>query len=50
MDLFVFELSFLGWMLLGILTFGILYLWLIPYMQVATANFYNALKENKTTL
>ena len=47
-DLFVLELSFLGWAILGVFTFGILYLWLIPYMQVTYANFYNSLKENTT--
>lgn len=45
MDFFILNLSFLGWMLLGILTCGILYLWLIPYMEVTIANFYNTLKE-----
>lgn len=45
MDYFVLQLSFLGWAILGIFTFGILYLWLIPYMEVTNANFYNRLKE-----
>lgn len=45
-DFFVLELSFLGWEILGIFTFGILYLWLVPYMQVTYANFYNEIKEN----
>ena len=44
-DLFVLGLSFFGWIILGIFTFGILYLWLVPYMQVTYANFYNSLKE-----
>lgn len=44
-ELFVLQLSFLGWAILGIFTFGILYLWLIPYMSVTQANFYNKLKE-----
>ena len=46
-ELFVLILSFIGWMLLGILTFGILYLWLIPYMQVTMCNFYNEIKKSK---
>ena len=46
MDLFVLQLSFLGWALLGVLTFGILYIWLVPYMSVTTANFYNQIKGN----
>lgn len=33
-------LSFIGWWLLGILTLGILYIWLIPYVKTATANLY----------
>lgn len=41
---FVFKLSFLGWILLGILTVGILYIWLIPYMQVADTIYYERLK------
>jgi len=43
-DFFVLGLSFIGWAILGIFTFGILYLWLVPYMQVTYANFYNSLK------
>lgn len=34
MDLFVLGLSFIGWSILGAFTFGILYIWLIPYMEV----------------
>lgn len=40
MDLFVLQLSFFGWFLLGIVTFGIAFIWVIPYMQAATAEFY----------
>ena len=43
MDYFVLQLSFLGWIILGVFTFGILYLWLIPYMSLTAANFYNEL-------
>ncbi len=45
MDYFLLNLSFIGWVLLGILTCGILYLWLIPYYSVTMANFYNEIKE-----
>lgn len=38
-------LSFIGWVLLIPLTFGILYFWLAPYMAVAQANFYDSIKE-----
>ena len=41
-ELFVLELSFFGWLLLSGFTFGLLMIWLDPYMQVSKANFYNA--------
>lgn len=51
-DYFCLCLSFIGWMLLGILTLGIGYLWLVPYMYTTTAAFYQDLKNeyvaNKT--
>ena len=43
LDFFVLELSFIGWIILGACTFGILYIWLIPYMTVTECNFYNKL-------
>ena len=43
-DIFVFTLSFLGWEILATITFGILYIWLMPYMVVATAMLYEKLK------
>ena len=47
MDLFLLMLSFLGWIILGVFTLGILYVWLIPYMTLTECNFYNQLKEQK---
>jgi len=44
--LFVLDLSFLGWALLCILTLGIGYLFLAPYMEVAHAHFYADLKAD----
>ena len=44
MDLFVLSLSFLGWILLGILTLGIAFIWIIPYMNATYMNAYNSLK------
>ena len=44
-ELFVLALSFIGWILLGTITFGILYIWLTPYMSTATANFYQNIKN-----
>lgn len=43
-DLFVLQLSFIGWMLLGVITLGIAYLYVTPYMQCANAEFYRGLK------
>lgn len=43
--LFVLHLSFLGWIILSCFTFGILLIYVIPYMQQAEANFYRMLKE-----
>ena len=44
-DYFVLIFSFIGWMILGVFTFGILYLWLIPYMLVTLSNFYEKIKK-----
>lgn len=40
MKLFLLGLSFIGWFLLGILTAGIGFLWILPYFQVTMAKFY----------
>lgn len=46
LDAFVLGLSFIGWAILGTLTFGILYIWLFPYMQLTFTKFYlNILEE-----
>ena len=39
-DLFVLLLSYIGWLLLSLLTFGILMLWVGPKMQTAKYHFY----------
>ncbi|GHU81675.1 membrane protein [Clostridia bacterium] len=44
MDAFVLGLSFIGWALLGSITFGIAYIWVMPYMQATYTNFYHSLK------
>lgn len=46
-ELFLLELSFIGWMILATLTAGIGYLWLIPYMQVTVSEFYEDLKKEQ---
>lgn len=38
--LFCLYLSFIGWGILSILTFGIGFLWLVPYMNASVAAFY----------
>lgn len=43
-DLFYLWLSFIGWLLLGILTLCIGYIWLIPYITASTASFYEDVK------
>lgn len=48
-DLFVLDFSFIGWYLLGILTLGILFIWVIPYQYAARASFYNDLVTNSET-
>ena len=45
MDYFVFSLSFIGWIILGIFTLFILYIWLIPYITIANTIYYEKLKE-----
>ncbi len=44
MDLFVLGLSFIGWILLGSVTFGIAFIWVVPYMEVTLTNAYLYLK------
>lgn len=51
--LFLLQLSFLGWIVLTILSLGIGMLWVLPYIEVTTANLYLDLKNreaNKSTL
>ncbi len=45
---FCLVLRFIGWFLLCILTFGIGFLWLSPYINVSNAKFYEDLKTNQT--
>lgn len=44
MQLFLLYLSFIGWAILTLLTFGIGLLWLYPYMNVSLAAFYENVK------
>ncbi len=43
--IFVFYLGFVGWSLLAMVPFGIGCFWLVPYMQISTANLYDELKN-----
>lgn len=45
--LFDFYIGFFGWAILCILTLGIGFLWLFPYIKVAEAGFYEDLKRAK---
>ncbi len=46
-DFFVLRLSFIGWWIVAVLTFGIGGLWVAPYQKLTEANYYLSLKENK---
>lgn len=48
MELFVLNLSFIGWMMLTGITFGIASIWVIPYMNATMTNFYNKVKTGVT--
>jgi uncharacterized membrane protein len=48
-ELFVLELSFIGWAILAMLTCGIGLLWLEPYMQVTTIKFYESLANGNSS-
>ena len=45
-DYIMLCLSFIGWVILGIFTLGVLYLWLIPYIKVSMVNFYDKIKND----
>lgn len=47
---FCLGLRFLGWALLCIPTLGIGFLWLMPYMQVSMAKFYDDVKANASIM
>lgn len=46
-DLFVLQLSFFWWYLLGAITFGIAYVYVVPYFEATMVNFYNEIKDKK---
>ena len=44
-QLFLLDLSFVGWMLLSVLTLGIALFYAWPYYQAARAEFYQQIKK-----
>ncbi len=44
-DYFIFQLSFIGWQILCAITFGIAYIYVIPYFTFANIVYYEKLKE-----
>lgn len=44
-ELFLLYLSFFGWLLLTIITFGIASFWVVPYISTSIAHFYLRLSE-----
>lgn len=46
-ELFMLELSFIGWVIVCVLTLGIGLLWYIPYHEITLGNFYMEIKEIK---
>ena len=47
-DLFMLDLSYLGWYFIGLFTFGILWLWVIPKHQVARVMYFEEIYEGFT--
>lgn len=45
-DLFVLQLSFIGWVILCFATCGIGFIWLLPYIKTTNANAYKFLMKN----
>ena len=47
LDLFVLDLTFIGWSLLCGLTLGILSIWIAPYIQQTDLGYFEAIKAEK---
>ena len=45
-ELFILDLSFIGWLIVGSFCLGIGTLWVTPYMNLTRVNFYNDLVAN----
>lgn len=46
MELFIQDLSFIGWYIVGSLVLGVGVLWVAPYHQAAQTHFYLSIKDN----
>jgi len=47
MDYFILQMSFIGWALLGAITFGLAYIYVVPYITTSQMNFYHAIKGGR---
>ena len=47
---FCLGLRFIGWIILGILSLGIGFLWIAPYMSISQAKFYDDVKANSVEI
>ena len=45
-QVFVLELSFIGWFLLGFISFGVGFFWVLPYYYMTMTNTYHALLQD----
>lgn len=45
LEYFILCLSFIGWFILSLLTFGIVFIFAMPYVLVTLANFYNEIRK-----
>ncbi len=46
-ELFLLDLSFIGWLILCICTFGLLSFYVIPYMEMTRAAFYESIRPKR---
>ena len=50
-ELFVLLFSFFLWYVLGVITFGLSYIYVIPYVEATVVNFYEKIKpENPSSI
>lgn len=50
MEAFLLILSFIGWFFLGLITIGIGFLWIIPYVSVTLAKFYDRIRGEEAPI